>query len=465
MAIEATAGPEIKVSRYRVLADGQSSGWSEFTEFRRSDGSVTYLMVEYLGFFGGGLDRFVTASFTADGDFDSGHWIATTRDGGDFNYAYSHDGSTLVGRSWDRERGTVTTRVPCSSKCVPIGFFGPLESLVVGRFDLNGPSKQTIAAVGVEDGHHEALEVEVERMGRETITVAAGTFETTRYRSERYGDTMHWLDRDGVVVRWEAEGGSLRWDLEQAPGPFILSDDADNAVASGRYDITSDDGKQLGSVAWRFRRHGDGALFLESEGGDDRHVSTFLGELTIDGWLRRATEWVRSAKGDPGGTLFATFFHRKNAYLMRITDGAFPYLQQIEVDRPRAYQPLCVPVAATLWLRGEAHDAEKERTRPLATFYRSPTGSLFRRDASLVYEPLEGKGAGHHLTLSYPAGWFTRKLEFKTDDRFFPRYASLTTRNGLVHYRPGSTRAPRPRCIRPELAEAPTSVVCINSPD
>ena len=76
MAIAAEASPEIKVSRYQVLAGGQPSGWSEFTEFRRSNGSVTYLMVEYLGFFGGGLDRFVTASFTADGGFDGGHWIA-----------------------------------------------------------------------------------------------------------------------------------------------------------------------------------------------------------------------------------------------------------------------------------------------------------------------------------------------------------------------------------------------------
>ena len=155
----------------------------------------------------------------------------------------------------------------------------------------------------------------------------------------------------------------------------------------------------------------------------------------MDGRLRRATEWVRSAKGDPGGTLIATFFHRENAYLMRITDGAFPYLQQIEVDRPRAYQPLCVPVAAALWLRGEAHDAGEERTRALATFFRSPVGALYRRDALLVYEPLEGKEERHHFTLSYPAGWLTMKLEFKTDNRFFPRYASLTTRNGLVHYR------------------------------
>lgn len=99
MATAAQASPEITISRYRVLADGQPSGWSEFIEFRRSDGSVTYLMIEYLGFFGGGLDRFVTASFTADGDFDGGHWIATSRDGGDFEYAYSHDGRTLVGRA------------------------------------------------------------------------------------------------------------------------------------------------------------------------------------------------------------------------------------------------------------------------------------------------------------------------------------------------------------------------------
>ncbi len=66
MAIAATAIPDIKDSRYRVLGGGQPSGWCEFTEFRRSDGSVTYLMVEYLGFFGGGLDSFVSASFSAE---------------------------------------------------------------------------------------------------------------------------------------------------------------------------------------------------------------------------------------------------------------------------------------------------------------------------------------------------------------------------------------------------------------
>ncbi|MCP5032143.1 MAG: hypothetical protein GY939_10095, partial [Actinomycetia bacterium] len=114
-----TMSPKIRVMRYQVLADGQPPGWSELTEFRRSDGSVTYLMVEFLGFFANGLDRFVTASFTGDGDFDGGHWIATSQDGGDFDYVYSHDGRTLAGRARDRERGTVTTRVPSSPKRVP----------------------------------------------------------------------------------------------------------------------------------------------------------------------------------------------------------------------------------------------------------------------------------------------------------------------------------------------------------
>ena len=85
---------------------------------------------------------------------------------------------------------------------------------------------------------------------------------------------MHWLDDDDVVVRWEAEGGASHWDLEQAPGPFTLSGKVDDAVASGRYDITDDDGEELGSLAWRFRLRDDGALLLESEGGDDRHIST-----------------------------------------------------------------------------------------------------------------------------------------------------------------------------------------------
>lgn len=73
---------DIRVSRYQVLADGQPSGWSELTEYRRSNGSVTYLMVESLGIF--------------------------------------------------------------------------------------GPSMQIISAVGVEDGYHEAVDVEVERLGRAT---------------------------------------------------------------------------------------------------------------------------------------------------------------------------------------------------------------------------------------------------------------------------------------------------------
>ncbi|MCP3988733.1 MAG: hypothetical protein GY724_06655 [Actinomycetia bacterium] len=430
-----TMSPKIRVMRYQVLADGQPPGWSELTEFRRSDGSVTYLMVEFLGFFANGLDRFVTASFTGDGDFDGGHWIATSQDGGDFDYVYSHDGRTLAGRARDRERGTVTTRVPSSPKRVPIGFFGPLESLVVGRFDRSGPSEQTIAAIGVEDGHHEALDVKVECLGRETITVAAGTFETTRYRSERYGNTMHWLDDDAVVVRWESEGGAQRWDLEQAPGPFTVLRDTENPAASGRYDITKDDGEQVGSVDWRFRRQDDGTLLLESEGGDDHHVSTFVGELTVDGRLRRALEWVRPPEGDLGGALFATFFHRENAYLMRMTDGALPYLQQITIDRPYAYQPLYMPAAATLWLRNEARQPGEERTVALSTFERSPTGSLFQRDAQLVYRPLGGEQEQHQFVLGYPAGWFKGMLEFKTDDLFIPQYAGLMTRHGLRHFR------------------------------
>ena len=83
----------------------------------------------------------------------------------------------------------------------------------------------------------------------------------------------------------------------------------------------------------------------------------------------------------------------------------------------------------------QAGASSPSSARALSTFDRSPTASLYRRDAQLVYEPLEGGDERHHFVLSYPAGWMTRELEFRTDDLFFPHYASLTTRHGLVHYR------------------------------
>ncbi len=94
-----------------------------------------------------------------------------------------------------------------------------------------------------------------------------------------------------------------------------------------------------------------------------------------------------------------------------------------------------MPAAAALRLANEAHHPGEERTVALSTFERSPTGSLFQRDAQLVYRPLGGEREQHHFVLSYPAGWFSGMLELKTDDLFIPHYAGLMTRRGLQHYR------------------------------
>ena len=65
-------------SHYDLFGESGSLGYTELTEFRRSDGSRSYLARERMEFWGPVLERFVVLTFDSDGNFDSGHWVGTS---------------------------------------------------------------------------------------------------------------------------------------------------------------------------------------------------------------------------------------------------------------------------------------------------------------------------------------------------------------------------------------------------
>ena len=196
---------EIWRSRYRLVGVKGPLGFTDFTEFRRADGSRSYLARERMEFWGPVLERFVVLTFDPDGNFDSGHWVGTSSYSPAFVYTMRNIGGALRGDWDDTVRGRGWSEVPTRPGTPLMGFWGPLESRLLARFDPSGPSRQQFDAVDVEDSHHRVLSVWAERLADEDVEVPAGRFHAHHYRTERFGPTDHWVDSQGNLVRWASE--------------------------------------------------------------------------------------------------------------------------------------------------------------------------------------------------------------------------------------------------------------------
>ncbi len=236
-------------SRYVLFGEAGPLGYTELTEFRRHDGSVSYLARERMEFWGPVLDRFVVLTFDARGGFDSGHWVATSAYSPHFSYTFRHDGRVIRGDWQGDVVGSGRTEVPASPERPLLGFWGPLESLLLSAFDPEGPREQRVEAVDVEDTHHRFLTVTIEKLEKEVIRVPAGEAEANRFRTERFGATHHWVDDDGTLLRWSSENDTYRWELEHFPTKDLLPRHPGEPVANGEYEVTRD-GEIEGSVTW-----------------------------------------------------------------------------------------------------------------------------------------------------------------------------------------------------------------------
>ena len=435
---------EIHVSHYDLLGDAGPLGYTELTEFRRSDGSRSYLARERMEFWGPVLERFVVLTYDSSGNFDSGHWVGTSEYSPHFSYTFRFDGRTIRGDWEGSVRGKGWSEVPTRAENPVLGFWGPLDSLVLARFDPKGANRQSFEAVDVEDSHHRLLDVTIERMGSEEIQVPAGKFWTTRFESERFGTTQHWIDGRGTLVRWASENEAFRWDLSRYPSAKPLTR-ITRPVASGTYRLSSKPGGPAGTVPWSIEVDQDGGVWIFASEKLDRRTSRFEGRLDPEwNWLR-STEtvgWVQAeGEGVPEIHHLETFFYRDKLHLLRFRDRAYPVLQTRSVRSPVPLHLANYPVAALAWL-GRIPREPGVRSMPevahIANRYRGggmevQEGSVRSFGPVTVVGPA-GSVPGYRFELRYPGGWEDSTFEFLTDERLVPLRLKMSAGEGELEY-------------------------------
>jgi hypothetical protein len=441
---------EILHARYRLIGPSGPLGGSDLTEFRRGDGSRSYLSRDRMEFWGPILDRFVVLTYDSKGRFDSGHWVGTSAYSHTFWYTFRFDGRAIRGDWQDDVRGTGRTEVPSDPGTPVVGFWGPLESRVLDRFDPSGPATQIFPAVDVEDSHHRLLTVTVERLGREEVDVPAGHFQATHYRSERFGRTDHWIDDHGTVIRWASEQGTYKWDLERYPSAAPLENHS-TVVADGAYRVTSAPNQPSGTVTWSIAKdaaqEADGGLRLVAQEHLDVRESRFDGVMDGAWRWRRTVEtahWL-AGEGDAGPEIhhLETFFYGDWIYLLRFRDRAYPLLQGRAGRAPAPFYAGDYPISAMVWLRHvPLVVGQVTRLTDLAHIsnrYRG--GGLEVQNATVTYlgratsPSPSGSQPAHHFVLRYPGGWGDATSDFLTDARFVPLSAHVITGEGAVEFR------------------------------
>ena len=433
-------------SRYLVIGKGGPAGQSELTEFRRTDGSRTYLVRERLEFWGPVLERFVVLTIDANDCFDSGHWVGTSDYSGDFRYSFRFDGRSIRGDWEGAVVGTSWNEVPSRPGNPLLGFWGPLESLLLLlRFDPQGPARQTFDAVDVEDTHHRQMTVSVERLGVEQIQVPAGRFSALHYRSERFGTCHHWIDEKGTVIRWASEGNAYRWDLDRYPSSEPLPR-ATQLVASGTYEVHSPAGGPRGVVPWSLEVDSKGGIRLLGEEHLDRRRGWFEGFLDPTGkWngTSESSHWtIAEGEGLPEVHHFETFFFRRSIYVLRFRERAYPLLQSQPVGQAPFFHMVNYPIVASTWLRRLSLEPNREQRlldfSHLGARYRGAVLELQAATAKylggLHVKGPNGTVPAHHFILSYPGGWVDSTFEYWTDMQFIPLRMKVNADEGAVEY-------------------------------
>ena len=444
-AVAQESQQQILRSRYRLVGSDGPLGYTELTEFRRADGSRSYLARERMEFWGPVLDRFILLTFDSDGHFDSGHWVATAEYQPAFSYSFRHDGSSIRGEWEGTVVGHGTADVPASPDAPLIGFWGPLESLVLRAFDEDGERRQIIESIDVEDTHHRQLAITVEHIGKEHIQVPAGEFEADLFHTQRFGMTRHWLDAEGVPLVWESENGTYRWELERYPTEEALARTT-TPVASGAYEVSSM-GEGLGEIRWSIGREAgrDGDLILTAS-------STVPARTALEGRLSDALEWKSSTETSvfgqgEGGGLFEihhldTFFLRDRMYLVRSRDRAHPLLQTTDVAAPAAFHVVDYPVTAAFWLANVDRAVMGEQELRLTHITNRYRGSVLKAQTAhasyLGIEELEGplgSGPAHRYSVRYPGGWDDSTFDYWTDEWLVPLKVVMKVGANPVEFR------------------------------
>lgn len=440
------AKQQVRVSRYLLQGPSGPEGYTELTELRRPDGSKSFLARERMEFWGPVLERFVVLTYDAQGRFDSGHWVGTSEYSPDFTYTFRSDGKTIRGDWQGSIRGKGWSEVPVNPRDPLMGFWGPLESLLLMRFETNGPDRQRFTAVDVEDSHHRLLETEVNRLGPESIVVPAGTFQATHFTSERFGTTHHWLDHRGDCIRWLAEDGRRSWELEVEKRPFPLPRQV-TVVATGRYLVSSSEGGPAGQVSWKLAQDDDGNRWIEASEDLDRRKSRLEGRLDPQGnWLGSSerVDWlVGEGKAAPEIQHLETFFYRDKVHLLRFRDRAYPLLQSRAVTSPVPFYLVNYPFSAALWLRNVElkEGVEQQLPQLLHIANRFRGGGLELQPARVRFlgrTPRPGGGPEEeslHFELRYPGGWLDSRFEFWTDQERIPLLVKAWAEEGEVEYR------------------------------
>ena len=433
----ATSGAEQSILRsgYRLMGDKGPLGYTELTEFRRADGSRSFLARERMEFWGPVLERFVVLTFDPAGHFASGHWVGTSDYSPHFTYTFRFDGRVIRGDWQDTVRGAGWTEVPQRPESPLLGFWGPLESLLLARFDPTGPDRQSFEAADVEDSHHRLLTVTVERLRREEIQVPSGRFLTTVFRSERFGPTHHWVDEQGTLVRWSSEQDAYRWELERYPAPDPLAREA-RALASGTYQVSTSEGVPRGTVDWTLERTTAGDLRLVAAENLDARRSRFEGLLDPEGHWKSSVETVHWSAGEGEGPPeihhLETFFYRERVHLLRFRDRAYPLLQSAPVTQgPPVFHPVNYPIAALFWLKRVPRvPGAEQRIEELAHI-----GNRYR-GGGLEVQPAQVSYLGDdHYLLRYPGGWLDSTIEIWTDRRLVPVRMRVDAGEGVLTYR------------------------------
>ncbi len=436
-------------SRYVVTGTGGPVGFSELTQFLHPDGSRTYLVRERLEFWGPVLDRFVFVTFDPAGNFDSGAWVGSSEYSVDFCYLFSHDGKAIRG-SWEGSvLGTCWNSVPCSADAPLLGFWGPLESLLLSRYDEGGPKVQTLDAVDVEDMHHRRMQVQVERVGTDAIRVPAGQFSTTKYRSERFGSTHHWIDENGTLICWASEENEYRWELESYPEDkrtVVSPGSALELLARGVYSVSSPSNGPHGDLPWSLAMDPTGRIHVLAEEHLGRRTSRFQAVLGAEGRWKYVSESCHWNIGEGAGAeethYFETFFFRNNVYLLRLRPGAFPFLQKQSAIVSSAFHSVNYPVVSTFWLQhlslspGQVHHFP--RLVHIANRYRGACLEVQPATAERLVgtngPSFDGATDSGHYKLSYAGGWVNSTFECWTDQHLVPQKAQVVSGEGVVDY-------------------------------
>ena len=436
---------EILHSHYDLFGESGSLGYTELTEFRRSDSSRSYLARERMEFWGPVLERFVVLTFDSDGNFDSGHWVGTSEYSPYFSYTFRFDGRAIRGDWEGSVRGRGFSEVPTRAENPVIGFWGPLDSLVLARFDPEGPDRQSLKVVDVEDSHHRLMDISVERMGTAEIEVPAGRFSTTHYQSERFGMTEHWIDGDGTIVRWASERGTFRWDLSRYPSGEPL-ERSTRPIAAGVYRLSSVPGGPTGTVPWSFEVDAEGGLWVFATEELAQRTSRFVGQLDPEwNWLgsTETVDWIEpEGEGTPEIHHLETFFYRDKLHLLRFRDRAYPVLQTRSVQSPVPFHLVNYPISAMAWLRKlprEPGERSISEVAHIANRYRGGGMEVqeakYRSFGPVTVEGPAGPVPGHRFELRYPGGWEDSTFEFWTDEQLVPLRLKMFAGEGELEYR------------------------------